>query len=51
MSATVDCTLFASYFSILINGKQEPAPVLTIEGKMFEVSEYYFDDLKTLAHV
>ncbi|XP_065661782.1 ATP-dependent RNA helicase TDRD9 isoform X2 [Hydra vulgaris] len=49
MSATVDSTLFANYFSVLINGKQEPAPVLNVEGKMYEVSEYYFNDIATLA--
>jgi len=49
MSATVDSTLFSNYFSMLINGRKEGAPVLSVEGKMYNVAEYYFEDIASLA--
>ena len=51
MSATVDCTLFSKYFSILINGQQEGAPIIRVDGKMFAVDEYYFEDISGLCEV
>jgi len=51
MSATVDCGLFSNYFSILINGKQEGAPIIQVDGKMFDVDEYYFEDISGLSEV
>lgn len=51
MSATVDCSLFSKYFSILINGQQEGAPIIRVDGKMFDVDEYYFEDISRLSEV
>lgn len=51
MSATVDCSLFSNYFSILINGKKEGAPIIQVDGKMFDVAEYYFEDISGLSEV
>lgn len=51
MSATVDCNLFSKYFSILVNGKQEGAPVIRVDGKLFDVAEYYFEDISGLSEV
>lgn len=51
MSATVDCSLFSNYFSILVNGRQEGAPVIRVDGKMFDVREYYFEDISGLSEV
>ena len=51
MSATVDSSLFSNYFSILINGKKEGAPVISVEGKMYDVMEYYNDDVLSFAEV
>ena len=48
MSATVDCSLFSKYFAIPIRGQLEGAPVVSVEGKIYDVEEYYLDDLKPL---
>ncbi|XP_076315104.1 ATP-dependent RNA helicase TDRD9-like [Tachypleus tridentatus] len=51
MSATFDTDMFASYFSILVCGKLEPAPVFTVPGKLKAVTEFYLDELRTLGTV
>ena len=48
MSATADCALFSNYFSILINNRKEGAPVISVVGKMYDVEEYYFEDISNL---
>ena len=48
MSATFDTELFGKYFSRLIGGKIEKAPVVVVEGRSYDVSEYYLDDLSEL---
>ncbi|XP_071078923.1 ATP-dependent RNA helicase TDRD9-like isoform X1 [Haliotis cracherodii] len=45
MSATIDCDLFASYFALPVRDRLEPAPVVSVEGRVFRVSEFYADDL------
>ena len=51
MSATMDCSLFSKYFSIIVRNKLEGAPVVSVEGKMFDVAEYYLDHLHSLGEV
>lgn len=51
MSATFDCDLFGQYFAVPIRDRLEPAPVVTVEGRAYNVSEYYADDLTQLAEV
>ncbi|XP_064600454.1 ATP-dependent RNA helicase TDRD9-like isoform X1 [Liolophura sinensis] len=48
MSATLQSDLFAQYFAVPFMNRLEPAPVLTVEGKMFSVSEYYAGQLEKL---
>ena len=51
MSATLDSDLFANYFAQPIGEVFEPAPVISVEGSIFSVSEYYVEDLKQLGPV
>ena len=51
MSATIDSQLFARYFSVPVRGMLEPAPVMTVEGQSYTVSEYYLGDLHPLGEV
>lgn len=51
MSATVESSLFSNYFSILINGKPEGCPVISVDGKLFRISKYYFEDVEGLSEV
>lgn len=51
MSATVESSLFSNYFSILINGKPEGCPVISVDGKLFRISKYYFEDVACLSEV
>ncbi|KAK2190456.1 hypothetical protein NP493_81g02000 [Ridgeia piscesae] len=48
MSATIDSQLFAQYFSLPVRGVLEPAPVMTVQGQSYTVSEYYLEDLHPL---
>eukprot|EP00795_Rhopilema_esculentum_P002873 gene2873-1110_t len=47
MSATLDCSLFSKYFSVIVRGKLEEAPVVSVGGWAYEVKEYYLDNLRT----
>ncbi|XP_033096536.1 ATP-dependent RNA helicase TDRD9-like [Anneissia japonica] len=51
MSASIDTNLFTHYFSHPVLGRMEPAPVVSIEGKAFDVEEYYLGDLRGLGGV
>ncbi|XP_029835089.3 ATP-dependent RNA helicase TDRD9 [Ixodes scapularis] len=51
MSATIDVTYFAEYFSTSFFNKLEPAPVVEIPGKMMAVKEYYINSLRTLGEI
>ena len=51
MSATMDCSLYSKYFSIIVRNQLEGAPVVSVEGKMFGVAEYYLDHLHALGEV
>ncbi|XP_077865739.1 ATP-dependent RNA helicase TDRD9-like [Saccoglossus kowalevskii] len=46
MSATIESDLFAGYFSLPVRGKLESAPVVSVEGKAYDVTEYYLEDLR-----
>ncbi|XP_071496010.1 ATP-dependent RNA helicase TDRD9-like [Diadema antillarum] len=45
MSATIETSLFGDYFAIPVHGSLEMPPVVSVEGKVFEVEEFYLDDL------
>ena len=49
MSATIQSDLFSMYFAVPVRGKVEGAPVVTVEGKSFNVVECYLEDLKDIA--
>ena len=49
MSATMDTQVFSDYFTQYMAGDLHPCPVLDVEGRMFDVSEYYSDQLEQLA--
>ena len=51
MSATIENQRFASYFAENVSGHWEPAPVVSVEGKSFSVTEFYLDDLVHLGRV
>jgi ATP-dependent RNA helicase TDRD9 len=51
MSATFESDLFGQYFAVPIRDRLEPAIVLSVEGKAYNVSEYYADDLTKLGEV
>ncbi|XP_071787183.1 ATP-dependent RNA helicase TDRD9-like [Asterias amurensis] len=48
MSATFDTSMFANYFAMPIAGKLENAPVVNIEGKVYDVQEIYAPDISHL---
>jgi ATP-dependent RNA helicase TDRD9 len=51
MSATFNSEMFAHYYSIPVRGKLEPAPVISVEGRVHDVKEFYIEDLKVLGEV
>ena len=51
MSATMERALFAKYFARPVAGKPECAPVVKLDGRTFDVAEYYLEDLKDLGKV
>ncbi|VDH95761.1 ATP-dependent RNA helicase TDRD9 [Mytilus galloprovincialis] len=51
MSATFDSDMFGQYFAVPIRDRLEPAPVVCVEGKAYNVSEYYADDLTQLGEI
>ena len=51
MSATFDTDMFAHYFSLPLRGHLEPATVVNVEGRCYDVAEYYVEDLKSLGEV
>jgi len=51
MSATIDSDLFASYFSRHVGGKLEKAPAYKVPGHIFDVADFYLDDLAELGPV
>lgn len=48
MSATIESDKFASYFSRPVNGKFEKAPVYNVLGHVYDVTEFYLEDLAKL---
>jgi len=51
MSATLEQALFANYFARPVAGRPESAPVVKLDGRTFDVAEYYLEDLKDLGPV
>ena len=51
MSATFDSDMFAQYFALPVRDQLEPAPIVSVEGKPFKVTEYYAEDLQQLGEV
>ncbi|GAB1603284.1 ATP-dependent RNA helicase TDRD9-like [Argonauta hians] len=50
MSATLDSEMFAKYFALPVRDILDPAPIISIEGSLFSVSEYYVEDLAPLGN-
>ncbi|XP_029166028.1 probable ATP-dependent RNA helicase spindle-E [Nylanderia fulva] len=49
MSATIDVTRFAEYFSTRVGNKLMPAPIVKIpERRNFQICTYYLDDIENL---
>lgn len=48
MSATMNCEEFASYFALPVRDLLESAPVVSVEGQVFKVSEFFADNLEPL---
>ncbi|XP_038074406.1 ATP-dependent RNA helicase TDRD9-like [Patiria miniata] len=48
MSATFDTSMFAHYFAMPIAGKLEDAPVVNIEGIVYDVQEHYVEEIAHL---
>ena len=51
MSATFDSDMFAQYFALPVRDQLEPAPIVSVEGKPFQVREFYTEDLQALSEV
>ncbi|XP_074645257.1 ATP-dependent RNA helicase TDRD9-like [Tubulanus polymorphus] len=51
MSATINAALFADYFGVPVGNSLEPAPVVDVEGKIYNVGEYYIENLKSLGEL
>ncbi|CAI9737997.1 ATP-dependent RNA helicase TDRD9-like [Octopus vulgaris] len=51
MSATLDSEMFANYFALPVRNTLDPAPIITIDGSFFSVSEYYVEDLVPLGTI
>ena len=49
MSATMDVHIFSDYFTQYMAGDLHPCPVLNVEGRIFDVSCYYLNQLEPLA--
>lgn len=51
MSATIDSDMFAAYFCMPRAGRAEPAPVMVVEGRHYDVQEFFLEDLQELGQV
>ena len=51
MSATFEASIFASYFARRLQGIVEEVPVVIVEGRMFNVNEFFLDDIKHIGTV
>ncbi len=51
MSATIESKKFADYFGIPVCNRMAAAPILTVSGRSYTVSEYYLEDLDKLGPV
>jgi len=51
MSATLEQGLFAQYFARPVAGKPEHAPVMKLDGRAYDVAEFYLEDLHELGRV
>lgn len=48
MSATVQASKFADYFSTAVNGSFKPAPIVNVENRrQHAVNVYYLDDMRS----
>uniref|UniRef100_A0A8B9C312 ATP-dependent RNA helicase TDRD9 n=1 Tax=Anser brachyrhynchus TaxID=132585 RepID=A0A8B9C312_9AVES len=46
MSASINCEEIADYFALPVHNGLNPAYVFKVEGKRYDIEEYYLDDLK-----
>ena len=45
MSASIDTHLFRNYFASIQDGCHEPAPLVSVPGKAYNVDLFYLDKL------
>lgn len=48
MSATAESEKFARYFAVPIRDELAPAPIFNVQGRAYQIQEYYLEDLKQL---
>lgn len=48
MSATIEAEKFAEYFRLPSHGLFRNAPIVNVEGRMYDVQEQYLDDVQHL---
>ena len=53
MSATLESQEYAKYFGVRLPSQQipTPAPVLSVDGRVWPVMEFYLDDLRAFGEV
>ena len=51
MSATIEQQLFANYFARPVAGRLECAPVVKLDGRTYDVGEFYLWDIHELGPV
>lgn len=53
MSATLESQEYAQYFAVRLPSQASPipAPVLSVEGRVWPVMEFYLDDLRAFGQV
>lgn len=51
MSATIEASIFASYFARRVQGFVEEVPLVKVEGRVYNVNEFFLDDIKHIGTV
>lgn len=51
MSATFNIKDFCEYFGSLVHGRMQPAKAVTVQGRSFNVSEHYLNDIMILGPI
>ena len=51
MSATFETIYFANYFSVRLSGSLMLPPIIKVEGVVYNVNEFYLNDIKRIGEV